>query len=306
MKFSALLKWLLTSLTFYVGPDDDGGGADDDGEAIGTRNDDRLAMFSEIADSAEEKRSDEFDTSDIDAGGTDTRRQAADDVEDLNAAAAPRLPKIKVNGVEMDLTPEMIERAQKVTAADQYLAEAARIRRDAEQQNTGRPSAQDAGSQVEEDDLALARALQMGSEEDAAAAIRAIRQKSPSLSRDEVVTAAKDAIAMDDAVAWFQSEYDFIWKDPKLTALAMQRDQELLQSENLSYRDRYAKIGNELREWTGTLPRAQDSKQTRKEAASENVVPIASRRAEPAVQEETEESTQDVIASMARRRGQSI
>lgn len=304
MKFNSILKFLLGGwLTFGIVDDEGSGEGGEGGEAVGTQNDARLAMFDSIADSAEESRAEEFEEGG-ESGESSEHDEPARSSPPANSPA-PQYPKMKVNGQEVDLTPEIIERAQKVSAADQYLAEAARLKREAEQ-NFRQPSEQDAGGHIDEDDVALARALQMGSEEEAAQAIQAIRSKSPSLTKDEVVAAARDALQMDEAVRWFQSEYDFIWKDPMLTKLALQRDQELLRADqSMTYRQRYEKIGKELTEWTGKLPRGGFSKKEQaKEAASENVVSIASARAQPVQQEETEESPSDVIAQMARTRGQ--
>lgn len=298
-----LLKFLLSSwLTFGI-VENDGGGDDDDGEAVGSMNDARLARLNEIGQSSEDTRSDEFGDTEIDDGVADKIIEE----EEKEEAAAVALPKIKVNGVEIELTPEMVERAQKVAAADQYLAEASKLKREQEQQNS-RPSVQDAANNVDEDDVALARALQMGSEEDAAAAIKAIRSKSPSLNRDEVVAAARDGLAMDEAVKWFQNEYKFIWKDPLMTKLALDLDADLLKKgDNRPYKERYETIGNQLTEWSGNLPKGgRTAKQELKEAAAENVVQIASKRADAAPVEDAEESTTDVIASMAKRRGQAI
>lgn len=296
MKLNSYLKFLLGSWLTLGIVDEDGGG---EGEAVGTQNDARLAMFNGIADSADETRAQEFEEG-IESGQEEPARASPP-----ANSPAPTYPKMVVNGEEIDVTPEILARAQKVTAADQYLAEASRMKREAEQ-NSRQPSEQDAGGRIDEDDVALARALQMGSEEEAAQAIQAIRSKSPSLNKDEIVAAARDALQMDEAVAWFQSEYDFIWKDPMLTTLAMQRDQQLLKSgENLTYRQRYDKIGKELTEWTGKLPRGGFSKKEQaKETASENVVSIASARAQAPQQEDTEETPSDVIAQMARTRGQ--
>jgi len=292
MKISQLMHWLLGKNLMMHAMEDGGGEDGDNGEAVGSRNDERLAMLDQIGDSAEERRKDEFDE-DQDFSG--------EKVEEVHQQEA-RLPKIKVNGAEIELTPELIERAQKVEAADQYLSEAARLKREAEQQYTAPPSRRDVVENVEVDDMALVRALQMGTEEEAAAAIRALR--APSFTKDEMLQAARDQIAMDQAVKKFQSEYPQIWEDPMLTKLAFDLDNELIKTTKLDYGERYDKIGKQLTEWSGKLNGGMKEKKERKESASENVVQISSRRAEPVQQEEQEESTSDVIGAMARKRGQ--
>lgn len=271
-------------------------GQEDNQDAVGSRNDDRLALLGQIGDSSEARRADEFDEGQEFTGD-------APHIEDDHVEDSPRRNTIKVNGAEIELTPELIERAQKVEAADQYLSEAARLKREAEAQYS-QPSRRDVVEHVEVDDMALVRALQMGTEEEAVAAIRALR--APSFSKDEMLAAARDQIAMDGAVKKFQSDYKEIWDDPMLKKLAFDRDQELIQTTNLDYADRYDKIGKELMEWSGKFKGSFSEKKERKAAAAENVVQISSRRAEPVQEQEQEESTTDTIAAMAQRRGQQI
>jgi hypothetical protein len=233
------------------------------------------------------------------------------------AEAIPAKHKIKVNGQEQELTyEELVARAQKVEAADQYLAEAKRAAEAAKAAPVHQPvaSAQEEQAQPDtltDEDLALARALQVGSEEDAARAIRAIRQRAapPSaINLDEVAAKTKDQIEFQQDVDWFQKEYKDIFSDENLKTLAIQMDdakrrEDLAAGRVRRYRDRYVEIGEELRKWIGTNPAFEAKAKAKKETLTN--IPQASVKARlPVEEEDGEESPSSVIAQMAAKRGQ--
>lgn len=232
------------------------------------------------------------------------------------AETLPAKHKIKVNGQEQELTyEELVARAQKVEAADQYLAEAKRAAEASRAMPVQQPvaSAQEEQAQpdtLSDEDLALARALQVGSEEDAARAIKAIRNRAsqPSaINLDEVAARTKDQIEFQQDVDWFQKEYRDIFSDEKLKQLAIDMDDKLRRDDLTNgrvrrYRDRYVEIGEELRKWIGSNPAFEAKAKAKKETLTN--IPQASVKAVRPAEEEEDDSPASVIAQMAAKRGQ--
>lgn len=288
------------------------------GEAIGTGNDARIALMNRISDSADEGRKEEF--SEINDDGTTTPFVEPEDAESLadkeesDAEAArlaaeeatqqaPEKHKIKVNGRELELTyDELVARAQKVESADDYLREAARLRNE---QNKPLPTKVDAASV--DDDLALARAIQMGSEEEAVAALRKLKSSGP--SKDDLTRVVDERLTFNTAINKFQTEYADVFSDPQLKQMALDADARLLAAgDSRPYFDRYQDIGNGIRNWVKDLKapkndaNLQPDKLTRK-AAAPAAPRLASGTSQTSVEEEKEESAQEIIQAMAKSRG---
>jgi hypothetical protein len=229
--------------------------------------------------------------------------------------------KLRVNGREREFTQaELIERAGKVEAADEYLVEAARIRRDLEQQasNTqaadANPSGQSAAESLEKR-RALVRAIQMGTEEEAMAALEELQQPArPALNAVDLARTVDERLTFKDAVGRFESEYQDVIKDPVLRTMAFQADQSLIaQGDTRPYLERYRAIGNDIRAWiaqfkaptatAATASAAPTGREQRKAAAP--TPPKAAQARAPAASrdDEGEESVTDVIANIAKARG---
>lgn len=341
-KFWNIIKFLTL---FAVDPESESeGGAenidglryDDDGNVVGNRNDARLALLNKINDNNDGSRGDELKDVNDDGSTSDFLIQTAEgetqalvdetvenpkdeDIGEGFVKTEPSKFKIKVNGKEQELTQEeLITRAQKVEAADQYLAEAARIRNEALSSNS-RPSEQDVENQqqnVEEDDIALARAIQMGNEEEAVAAIRKLRAAGP--SQDDLAKTVDERLTFRDAINEFRREYKDIVSNPYLNKLAIDRDIELIKAgDNRSYAERFKAIGDELREFVkhaasnaGYVDKAEDkpesiqqSKQDKKESVKNSMPKIAGSKLVTQKDDEKEETTSDIIESMAKSRG---
>jgi hypothetical protein len=197
-----------------------------------------------------------------------------------------------------------------VEAADQYLAEAARLRQEAEGKQQQYQQEEVAARSVE-DDLALARAIQMGSEEEAVGAIRKI--KAPTLSPDVLARTVDERLTFNEAISAFRKDYRDIAGDPYLNKMAMEKDAELIkQGDQRPYLERYASIGNEIRAWVASkapatqkqeeITKPNEDKQTRKENVQ--AVPKANGgKTGSTIEEEKEESSSDVIAGIAKARG---
>lgn len=325
---------------------DPGGREADEGvQTVGTNNEERLAMMARINDQVDVDRQDELaHVNDDDStepfsvegqptatGGAPAEGEAAAPAEgepaEPAAATEPeptQLPlkfKIKVNGKDVELTQEeLIARAQKVEAADAYLAEAARMRKeqqDAMAPKQKQPPIKDAAAE-EEEERALVRAIQMGTEEEAMAALRKLKNNGPSVTADDVARTVDERLTFKDAANRFSSEYQDIMADAVLKKMALQRDQELLNDgDKRGYWERFQSIGDELRTWRDDLVKAntpalavpavpanpQADKQQRKAAAPQ--VPQAANKKAPssAAEDEKEESVSEVIASIAKARG---
>lgn len=307
--------------------------AEEEGDAVvGTGNDARVKLLQQISDQNDEAQADQFaDIVDIDKGITEpfvvkkadgseealgTEKVVTEEIidhDDVKPVVVKH--KIKVNGVEQEVTlEELMARAQKVSSADQYLQEAARIRNELEAQKLS-PKKDAAVDQeaIEADDLALARAIQMGSEEEAQAAIRKIREsvapvadKGP--SPDDLAKTIDDRLVFNEAISKFNSEYKDLIADKNLHKMVLDRDSELIaKGDRRPYYERYAEIGNEVRDWVKQFqPVKADTKVVDKVARKAEVTSVpkaAGAKTGSSVEEEKEESVSDVIAGIAAARG---
>lgn len=294
------------------------------GEAVGTGNDDRIARLNAIADSADADRAEELANINddgttepfvVDAAPAET---PAEEEETPSSSADEELEKkyrIKVNGKEIELTEaELIARASKIEAADEYLRRAAEANRRVQE-----PAAPVADPNVlqrhrDDEDLALVRAIQVGTEQEALAALRKLREQAgarPSLSRDDVSRTIDERLAFNTAIDRFSTEYSDVWSDPILKKIAFDKDAQLLQQgDTRPYWERYQEIGNEVRSWKESLAPAKKTevtmtdKEARKASAPKVPAP-ASAKSKPAKVEEDDidDNPSAVISAMAQRRG---
>jgi hypothetical protein len=248
--------------------------------------------------------------------GEDEQEEFLQDEEEP-VVQAPTKHKIKVGGKDVELTyEELLARAQKVEAADAYLAQEAAAFNQAQaniNSNTSKPSQADVNDRVEEDYAEIARSLQMGTEEEAAAAIRKLVQR-PSVRADDVVREVEQKMQFQKAAEQFQQEYDDILSDPMLRQLAISKDEQMTRKgDNRPYLDRYKEIGDELRGWKQSMTQnvQQETKSVQKQQrkANMNQVPTAALRNGYSrdTAGEQEENASDVIAQLAAaRRGRNI
>jgi hypothetical protein len=244
---------------------------------VGTNNDARLALLASINDGLDAQRGEDYvDIVDIDSGATapfngatKTPEQveadaAADDAAAQTARAAaeagdqeegPETQLITrvVNGKQVTKTLEQwLATATKVEAADAYLAQA---KQSARTEQPAPPSPEDVARLRDEEDLRIARAIQMGTEEEALAGIRALRQQTPSTDEitDRVAAKVNSQLLRDKALEKFKSDFADVWEDPLLRSLAVARDNELRDPAHpehiFDYSERYAAVGKELRGW---------------------------------------------------------
>lgn len=299
----------------------------EDGETVGTGNDARLKLLNDIADRTEGERAEELagvnDDSTVEPFQQETA-PASDETPPPQEETPPAEPEVKkyrlkVNGKELELTAEeLIARAQKVESADDYLRQASEKLRTTEPPATPpKPKVPDeeALRRQDEEDKALVRAIQMGSEEEATAAIRKLREQAsarPSFSQDDVYRTIDERLNFNTAIRQFEKDFADIAGDDRLYDLARKRDEELLAAgDKRSYADRYTEIGNEIRAWIGKVapkpkedPSVLEDKQAKK-AAAPKPVQAASKKVTPppAEDDEVDDNPAAVIAQMAKTRG---
>lgn len=316
-------------------PVDAGGGEDAnvDGSAgsgaIGTGNDERLARLAAINDANDASNADEL--ADINDDGTTTPFLVEGDAPDDLQKEVPeekvadeqdpevRKFKIKVNGKDVEFSEEeLIARAQKVASADEYLADAARQKRESapKEPTPATPTAAELQQQRDEEDRAIVRAIQMGTEEEALQAVRSLeaRRARPSITTDDMSRAIDERLAFNEAITSFRTEFADIAKDAMLNSLAMQRDNELIASGDArSYTERYHQIGTELRAWKESLAplpvkeevdTGMEKKVAKKDAAPKTPIPATKKFEQVKPDEDDgEEDASTVIANIAKARG---
>jgi hypothetical protein len=271
-------------------------------DLLAKQNNERLNRRNMIADSADEFRSGDMD--DIDGGRpvNDDRDDEDDGTVTQHAEDTNLLHKIKVNGKELQLSyEELVQRAQKVESADEYLRHASESVKNATKLAL---STQDEPKQMDDDDLALARAIQMGSEDEAVQAIRKIKSRPSEVTPDAVARVVDERLSFQRAAEWFNNEYKELLTDPNLKKLVLDRDAELAQLEpQTAYMDRLRRVGDEIRGWNGQragTPKV-DKAARKAQVAS---VPSGAARQNTGANEESDDSPESVIALMAKSRGQ--
>lgn len=283
--------------------------------AVGTQNDARLALFNQIADGVEAAHADEFEdvtddmyanptgTGDMDEGEYREPARAADDgdadadaIEDAPAPESGALPRIKVNGHEIELTPELIARTQKIAAADEYLAQASRLYKTAS-------TASEPSSDVPPvDDIALARAIQLGSEEEAVAAIQKLRTLPPG-EIDAIIEAKLAKRDTQSDAERFKSQYKDLLADSAAQEAVWAFDTLYANDGEAPTYERFEKAAKQVMKLRGDVT-GLESKQERKDNARR---PVIGQSARPAPRpQEREPTVQEEIAAMAKARGQAV
>lgn len=336
-----LLARMLGRLYRDQNPDDAGGAIADDDVKYAFH--DRAAWLEQIASSTEDDQKfgtgthDDAAASGADEGAGETEEQreareqaeaeaaAAEAASDADTAASPstaddQLVTLIVDGKEVQKPlSEVLDAGkrylQKDMTADERLVEATRILKEAKELNTGKAT-QPAEArpsnpvQGDDDDAALARAIQLGSDDEARAAISKLRNGGR--VDDQSITSMIDArIEFREAAAWVQSTYKDLLEDPVLGGIFMQKEAEARGAgDKRSYRDLYTEIGDGLRKWKeGLVPKQNPIQDKNDRKATVTVIPTANavapvNRDEVDPDEADAGDTQAFIAEQRRRRGQ--
>jgi hypothetical protein len=229
----------------------------------------------------------------------------------------------KVNGHDVTKSlEEWLIDAQKVVSADEYLVEAAGIRKDAIRGTPPQePKPQATKAPVVDDEAELraqVRALQMGTEEEAVTALRSLRTTATTaLPAEEISRVIDERLMFNTAIADFNKEFSDLVKDPQLHRMVLEADRELVRKgDTRPYAERYTELGTTVRAWRDNLIKQHapvpapapapvaslDAKRAAKAAAPKPPV-AASTTAQTQADDDGEENTSDVIANMAKARG---
>lgn len=279
--------------------------------AVGTENKEKLDRINAIADGADSLR--EAELSDIQDDGSVVPRETStvqteeptDDTppDDTQVFEPPKKFKLKVGGKDIELTEEeVIARAQKVENADEYLRTASQSVKTAA---TLALSEQD--EPVKVDRKALVRAIQMGTEDEAEQALSQLFETLQPPKTPDVAEVVDSRLAAREAKAKFDEDYKDLLADPVLSKLVRDKDAELYEADkSLPYSERWRKAGDEVRTWAKSqgIKSVTSDKAARK--ALSTTVPTASGRHVQVQEEEESDAPQDVIAKMAKNRGQAL
>jgi len=321
MRFNRIMRWLAPVVTPFYIIDDDGAGEISGTDVVGTGNDQRLALLDQINDRNDAERAEEFrlvnddDTTEpFTVEGEPVLVEPEQEPEpEQTPEPVAAVPKIRVNGEDVELTPDLIAKAQKIASGDKYLEDAALAKKAASQpQPVQPPSQEDVDRSSGEEELALVRAIQMGTEEEAVAALRKIRTQPTGMTADDVGRIADERLAFNTALDWFNDEYKDLVEDPQLHGIVVQRELALVKSgDKRPYKERYKSVGDEVRQWRDSLvkrftpkpePNPIEVKEERKANAPRTPVPVNA-RSRPPVDDEPDDTPSSVIANMAKARG---
>lgn len=342
-----LFKRLMNRFEGDAGGDSAGGG----GETIGTGNDARVALLNSIGDNFDNIRADEL--ADVLDDGSTTKFEPAPldptitDVDDVSGDPAPADPAPAdpapqpaddaptdfsqmvtrtVNGKPVTKTLEQwLISASKVEAADEYLQQAALAKREvapppAQDPVAKGPTGEELRQQQDAERRRLARAIQMGTEDEAVAAIAELQNmaQTPTITVETIGRVADERLAFNTAISWFNDQFKDLVSDPILHQMVLSKDAEAIRNgDKRGYRERYEDIGNEVRAWKDGLiksaigdappvqsaPVANLDQRRAAKAAAPRVPTAANSKATPAQQADEDESPSAVIAQMAKSRG---
>jgi len=296
------------------------GATSDEKKPVQGQNNPRVGDVDDLARLSRERRDqelrdegfspDDTSTSDPDDSEEQTSEEPETVLESGEATTEDEMVTLIVDGVEKQVPMKDVLDAgrrtmQKESTADQRLREATNLLNEAKKFNPNQPP--DSGSGVGApppeappsfDAAELARALQYGSEEEAAAAVQKMAHmganatQMQNVSQDKLLPFIQDTIAYNDAVNMLERPaaeggYEDLWSDPTMRQLFIAKEQEVRakcaqNNDPLpSYRELYSGIGNGLRAWRdGITPQSTTTtlsdKQNRKR--SSDAPPVAGGR----------------------------
>lgn len=292
-----------------------GDGDDSEGEAVGSGNDDRVAFLNGISDNVDRERGEEL--ADVNSDGSTSKFQApageGDDAEAQAAAeqqaaddarAAAEAEAAAAASVETNAEAEAAVSAERIRQqADEYLAEAKRTR-----DELAVRAAQAPKEEVEDPLIQAARALQMGTEEEAVAALRKLTAQ-PAVDPLDMQRKIDERLSFKEAFSKFNEDYKDVMSDPRLRKMAEEADAAQIRAgDRRPYEVRFKVIGDDIRGWVNSKAAPANAandmgNKERKKAGAPAAPPVASGKHVPVVEDEKEESVSDVIGAMAKQRG---
>lgn len=280
-------------------------------EAQDRRNNERLQLMENIADSSEISRPEGLEQTEEQVAAEEQARALQEEGATPEIEAEPQAGDEKVvNGVTHYLTvingrekwqtlQQLRETASKVEAADDYLRTASEAARNAAREALSR---QDEPSNLEEDEVRkLLAATALGDEEAIGRLAKAITAR-PSVTPD-VLQAFDQRMSFRTELASLEAEQKDLLEDPYMGRLFRARLNELKQeAPTTKLSDAYRNIGQELRT---AFPGYKGSR-TQKTLERKRTlvqVPSAATRQQTSTEDEGEEDATTVIERMAKARG---
>ncbi len=218
-------------------------------------------------------------------------------------ASEPVKFKVKINGQEKEISAEeLIAGYQKNEAADENLRLSVEALKLVHEQSLSKPDEADE-SEVNE----VARALQMGTEDEARQAVKKLLGKpSPDVSKliDERVSQERARDSLVKAKAQFEDKYKDLLSDPTAKNLVYARDSMLAREEpNVTPFERWEKVAQEVLVWRNKLkpPTTEVQNKAARKASVTSITP-ASGRTVQGEDDDADDSPSAVIARMAEAR----
>ena len=264
-------------------------------------------------------------TFDAESRGDQTDQQLAAQLEPLATLPAPTRVKVKIDGVESEVTlDELTRQYQKNGAAERRLEEATRLLNEARAAvppvGFAPPAASSESTPVEpqpqggtDEAKAFLAALFDGDEVKALEALQKIGLGRPQPTQNtaqlaaQLTPAIKQQLVVDSALEKFTTDYADIVKDPYLADLA-DRFLDAEVANGVPFTEALETAGKKTRDWLGSKgvvqqePTPTTSRNTKLERkAGIDVIPALNTKATTV--EEPEQSAQDVIREMRKSRG---
>lgn len=292
-------------------------------EEIVVGNTERNRILNDIAARAREERDRELAESGHDVVDTSGKEEAKPDQEQEEPEPEtekevqvkeeePETVRIKVDGEEREVPRDKVVDAgiralQKESTADKRLEEATRLLREVQERIAPKQEKPQETPSQEWDDATVAYALEHGTEEQKAYAVKQLRGRetaTPEEVEQKVMQKVLDTMDFKEASNWFVSEYKDIASDPYLMQLAAVSEDNLRrQGDTRSRRELYKDIGEDLRKWKGGTTNAQSFEEKKEQKSKVQTIPSASVK-KMTEQVKQPKTTSEVIADMRKSRGQ--
>ena len=265
----------------------------------------------EIVDTSGETEATPEDLPKEEQQATNEEEAATPEVAPEPELQKPKMVKVKVDGKETEVPESQILDAgiravQKESAADQRLAEATRLLREAQEVVTPKPQPLPNMDEVE-----LANRIRLGSDEEAQEAIRILQgrnQATPEQIAEAVENRVLGQIEAKEAGNWFIDEYKDLVADPYLVNIILAENNRLIEAGDYRpLKERYKDIGDSIRvklnEWRGGKPTVSTSTDKQERKSEINNLPSASARQQVSEQPKTK-TPAEIINEMRAARGQ--
>lgn len=290
-------------------------------EEIIVGNIERNEMVARIAERARQERDDEIkanggeviDTSSIPEEILKEPETKAD-IEEIEAEEKeivnPETVQIKVDGELRDVPREKILDAgiramQKESTADKRLEDATRLLREIETKYA-QPAPAKVDPSQQWDDATVAYALEHGTEEQKAYAVKLLRGRetaTPEQITQIAETRILDKLDFRDSSQWFLTEYKEIANDPYLMKLAgIAEDEARANGDQRPYKELYKEIGEKLTKWKGGTKTTTFKDKEEQKSSIINLPSASVKKSAPEVSKP--KTATDIIEQMRKSRGQ--